>query len=160
MQPVLQAEARRQFSSSTTTTVFPGVCGMTVCSARSNGLSPGTLEEYVKLHPDQRESFDAIVSTLVLCSVDSVAANIGFAHALLKPGGALVVLEHVRCREGSLGARIQALITPAWRLFSGSCNLDHDTDCQIAKSGLFDASLSVSSSAILPIASGVVTKRK
>ena len=48
-------------------------------------------------YPDA--SFDAVVSTLVLCSVPDVARTLAEIRRVLKPGGALFFLEHVAAEE-------------------------------------------------------------
>jgi ubiquinone/menaquinone biosynthesis C-methylase UbiE len=46
--------------------------------------------------PFEDASFDFVVSTLVLCTVDDPARALAEIHRLLKPSGKLVFLEHVR----------------------------------------------------------------
>jgi ubiquinone/menaquinone biosynthesis C-methylase UbiE len=52
--------------------------------------------------PFGEESFDFVVSTLVLCTVDDQARALGEIHRVLKPGGQLVFLEHVRSEDPRL----------------------------------------------------------
>jgi ubiquinone/menaquinone biosynthesis C-methylase UbiE len=46
--------------------------------------------------PFEDDSFDTVVSTLVLCGVDDQAQALREAHRVLRPGGRLLFLEHVR----------------------------------------------------------------
>ena len=46
--------------------------------------------------PFAEGSFDAVLSTLALCTIPDLAGAIVEAHRVLRPGGRLVLLEHVR----------------------------------------------------------------
>ena len=52
--------------------------------------------------PFDEESFDFVVSTLVLCTVDDQARALDEIHRVLKPSGQLVFLEHVRSDDPRL----------------------------------------------------------
>jgi ubiquinone/menaquinone biosynthesis C-methylase UbiE len=56
--------------------------------------------------PFEDDSFDVAVSTLVLCSVDDQPRAIRELRRVLRPGGRLVFLEHIRSNEERL-ARLQ-----------------------------------------------------
>ena len=56
--------------------------------------------------PFEDESFDTIVSTLVLCGVDDQPRALREARRVLRPGGRLLFLEHVRSDDPSF-ARFQ-----------------------------------------------------
>jgi ubiquinone/menaquinone biosynthesis C-methylase UbiE len=56
--------------------------------------------------PFEDDSFDVAVSTLVLCSVDDQPRALRELHRVLRPGGQLVFMEHVRSEEEKL-ARLQ-----------------------------------------------------
>lgn len=56
--------------------------------------------------PFEDDSFDVVVSTLVLCSVDDQPRALRELRRVLRPGGQLVFLEHVRAQEPKL-ARLQ-----------------------------------------------------
>ncbi len=52
--------------------------------------------------PFEDESFDFVVSTLVLCTVDDPARALREIHRLLKPNGQLLFVEHVRSDQPRL----------------------------------------------------------
>ena len=79
------------------------------------------------------EVFDAIVLVRVLCSVPNQAETIRTLYALLKPGGRLLVCEHVinpwRAPLGSITARAMQTVYMmlGWKYFVGECELTRDT---------------------------------
>ena len=79
-------------------------------------------------------TFDAVVTTLVLCSVEDPDAALGEARRLLRPGGKLVFLEHVVAPEPSRAAW-QRRVEPLWKLVAGNCHLCRDTAGAIARAG-------------------------
>lgn len=85
-------------------------------------------------YPD--ESFDVVVSTFMLCSVEDPTAVLAEARRVLRPDGKLVVLEHVR-GEGRT-ARWQERLTPLHRRIAGNCHLNRDTRATVA-AARFDA---------------------
>lgn len=78
--------------------------------------------------------FDAVVSTLVLCSVPSLADALREARRVLRPGGTLRVHEHV-VAESRLGRTAQRVLTPAWRRLADGCHLDRDTGAAVLSAG-------------------------
>lgn len=71
--------------------------------------------------PFDAGSFDCVVSTFVLCSVRSVEASLAEARRVLKPGGRLLLLEHVRSRDPGV-ARWQERLRPVWMTVFGGCD--------------------------------------
>jgi SAM-dependent methyltransferase len=69
---------------------------------------------------------DAVVCTLVLCSVSDLDASLTEAHRVLRPGGALLFYEHVRAVDPRL-ARWQDRFERPWGLFAGGCHPNRDT---------------------------------
>jgi ubiquinone/menaquinone biosynthesis C-methylase UbiE len=63
--------------------------------------------------------FDAVVAVLVLCTVDRPHRVLAEARRVLKPGGRMLLLEHVRA-DGPWG-RFQDLTTPLHRFVSCGC---------------------------------------
>jgi len=52
--------------------------------------------------PFEDNTFDVAVSTLVLCGVDNQARALGELRRVLRPGGQLIFIEHVRSDEPGL----------------------------------------------------------
>lgn len=98
--------------------------------------SPATVEisdAAAESLPFPEDRFDAVVCTLVLCSVDDPDRALAEARRVLKPTGALFVLEHVR-GAGRL-ARWQDRLTPLWSKVSAGCQLNRDTAAVIERAG-------------------------
>jgi ubiquinone/menaquinone biosynthesis C-methylase UbiE len=76
--------------------------------------------------PFETASFDTVVSTLVLCTVADVEGSLSEVARVLKPGGRLLFIEHVRASGGRL-CRRQARWAGAWEAFAMGCRCDRDT---------------------------------
>jgi SAM-dependent methyltransferase len=72
-------------------------------------------------------AFDAVVSTLVLCSVADPAVALSEVLRVLKPGGRFVFVEHVAAPPASRARRVQRWIRPLWRVLGDGCNPDRET---------------------------------
>jgi len=71
-------------------------------------------------------AFDAVVSSLVFCSVVDPDRALAEIERVLRPGGVLWMLEHVRPRTPLL-AQLATFVTPAWRRIAHNCHLDRPT---------------------------------
>jgi ubiquinone/menaquinone biosynthesis C-methylase UbiE len=98
---------------------------------RSLALVQGTAEAL----PFPDESLDAVLSTLVLCSVKDPDGVLGEVMRVLKPGGRFLFLEHVRASEGTPLLRVQKWLRPAWRRLGDGCTLDRDTEAHLGEAG-------------------------
>jgi ubiquinone/menaquinone biosynthesis C-methylase UbiE len=78
-------------------------------------------------------SFDTVVSTLVLCTVPDQEAVLEEIRRVLRPGGRLLFIEHVRA-AGSM-ARWQDRLEPLWRRLLGGCHPNRDTVAAIEGAG-------------------------
>lgn len=88
-----------------------------------------------KLHTIIKEkSLDAIICTLVLCTVPDPALAIDNFKKWLKPEGKLIVLEHIHSdKKGK--AILEKMINPLWKKFAEGCNLTRNTDILIKQKG-------------------------
>jgi ubiquinone/menaquinone biosynthesis C-methylase UbiE len=85
--------------------------------------------------PLNNQLFDAVVCSLLLCSVTSVSAALAEVRRVLRPDGELRFYEHVAAesREHRL---LQRWSNPVWRRVAGGCSLLCDAEAEISKAGL------------------------
>jgi ubiquinone/menaquinone biosynthesis C-methylase UbiE len=84
------------------------------------GRRAGVIRVPAEALPFEDDSFDTAVSTLVLCTVEDPAQALSEIARVLKPGGQLLFLEHVRSEEPRL-ARWQDNLQPLWKRFGHGC---------------------------------------
>jgi len=72
--------------------------------------------------PYADSSFDTVVSTYTLCSVEDQAQVLSELRRILKPGGRLIYLEHGRAPDPKT-AKWQRRIEPLWKQMAGNCHL-------------------------------------
>jgi ubiquinone/menaquinone biosynthesis C-methylase UbiE len=85
--------------------------------------------------PFEDSSFDTAVFTLVLCTVPNPEAALAEAARVLKPGGRLLFVEHVRAENPGL-ARWQDRLEKPWRFLGDGCHCNRDTVANIEASPL------------------------
>ena len=85
--------------------------------------------------PFEDSSFDTAVFTLVLCTVPDPAAALAEAARVLRPGGRMLFVEHVRAEEQGL-ARWQDRLEKPWRFLADGCHCNRDTVAMIEASPL------------------------
>lgn len=80
-------------------------------------------------------SFDAVVSSLVLCSVASPERALAEVSRVLRPGGRLLFIEHVAAHREPVRLRWQRRVEPLWRRVAGNCHLTRNTEASILAAG-------------------------
>ncbi len=80
-------------------------------------------------------SMDAVISTLVLCSVPDLAATLQKILRVLKPGGIFLFIEHVAAPQGTLLRHVQQGIRPLWQVIGDGCCPDRETGLAIDQAG-------------------------
>jgi ubiquinone/menaquinone biosynthesis C-methylase UbiE len=106
-------------------------------SARLDGL--GRSAEIVAAGADplpfDDDAFDTVVVTLVLCTVPDQVAALAGIDRVLKPGGRLLFIEHVRSEDERI-ARRQDRLRPVWNVIGRGCNPNRDTLAALQRSPL------------------------
>lgn len=83
--------------------------------------------------PFPNAHFDTVVTTLVLCSVQDPALALAEIRRVLRPGGRLVALEHVR--PGGLLGYLADALTPLQQRLAAGCCLNRQTRQSIQAAG-------------------------
>jgi SAM-dependent methyltransferase len=89
-------------------------------------IGPGRLDL-----PDA--SADAVVCTLVLCSVPDPDAALAEIARLLRPGGRLIIIEHVAAPRRTALRAIQRIVRPVWRVPGDGCDPARDTEATLRR---------------------------
>jgi|SRR6476659_270413 len=113
--------------------------------------------------PFNDASFDVVVSTLVLCTVDDVPRALRELHRVLRPGGKLLFIEHVRSDDEKL-ARTQDRMLPINVRIGHGCHpnrrtLDSIRDAGFEVTSLEHDTLKHTPKFIRPLIVGVAKRR-
>ncbi|XP_029007402.1 putative methyltransferase-like protein 7A [Betta splendens] len=87
------------------------------------------------------ESVDAVVCTLVLCSVTSIPQTLREAQRVLRPGGGFFFLEHVSADPSTWAHSFQHVLQPLWYYFGDGCELTRQTWRHVEAAGFSELKL-------------------
>jgi ubiquinone/menaquinone biosynthesis C-methylase UbiE len=96
-------------------------------AAAAHGVPARVIDGSAESIPLADASVDAVVSTLVLCSVTDQQRVLSEILRVLRPGGRFVFVEHVAAPRGSLLRRVQRVVRAPWRVAGGGCEPDRET---------------------------------
>ncbi|KAG0583747.1 hypothetical protein KC19_3G160000 [Ceratodon purpureus] len=99
-------------------------------AAVAAGLSPAQFKFMPAVGeglPLPSASVDAVICTLVLCSVSDVSSTLKEVQRVLRPGGMFLFVEHVAAPEGDSLRFWQGLLDPVQQLVADGCHLKRDT---------------------------------
>ncbi len=78
--------------------------------------------------------FEAVVFTLVLCTIPDPEAALDRVRPWLAPGGRLYVLEHILAEQPA-PRLLQKVVNPAWKALGEGCHLTRQTDALLKEKG-------------------------
>lgn len=94
-------------------------------------VSTATVEQFMA---SGNEPFDAVVCSLVLCSIEDPETVLRQLHSLMRPGGELRYLEHIASADGR--GRLQRIAdATVWPRLFGNCHTHRHTEQSIAGAG-------------------------
>ncbi|MCZ2155436.1 MAG: methyltransferase domain-containing protein [Bryobacterales bacterium] len=82
-----------------------------------------------------------VISTLVLCSVNDPKALVALVKRVLRPGGRLLLLEHVGAHPGSTLCACQHCLAPVFRFLGDGCRPNRNTRATIESGGFREVCL-------------------
>ncbi|HUK90636.1 MAG TPA: class I SAM-dependent methyltransferase [Blastocatellia bacterium] len=85
--------------------------------------------------PFEAQSFDTVVTTFTLCSIQNVQAALVGIRRMLTPDGHFVFLEHGRSDDPKV-ARRQDRLNPLQKMFAAGCNINRPIDELVRDAGL------------------------
>jgi SAM-dependent methyltransferase len=105
-------------------------------AARRAAVSITVLDGSAELLPGDDRSWDSVVSSLVLCSVDDQQVALAEVRRVLAPSGELRFFEHVVAEQG-FGKALQTGLDGSgiWPRLGGGCHLARDTVGSLAAAG-------------------------
>ncbi len=97
------------------------------------GAAKHLIEAPAESLPFADDTFDTAVATLVLCTIPDPVAAIDELARVLKPGGRLLFIEHVRSDDPAR-ARWQDRLEKPWRFMADGCYCNRDTEAMLGGS--------------------------
>ena len=108
---------------------------LATAAARNAPVPVEVVDGLAEQLPAGDASVDAVVCTLVLCSVRDQDAALREIRRVLVPGGRFRFLEHVRAETPGL-VRVQRFLdATVWPWFVGGCHTSRDTAAAITRAG-------------------------
>lgn len=104
-------------------------------SAESSPIPIAVVAGVAERLPADDATFDAAVVSLLLCSVAEQAAALRDVRRVVRPGGQLRFLEHVRGQTRALTTVQRLLDATFWPVVCGGCHTSRDTGTAIQQAG-------------------------
>lgn len=100
----------------------PALLDASRAAAQAKGMTADIRGGIGEAMPFADASFDTVLVTFTLCSVDEQAQVLKEMRRVLRPGGKALFLEHGRAPDASV-QKWQRRIEPVWKRIGGNCHL-------------------------------------
>jgi ubiquinone/menaquinone biosynthesis C-methylase UbiE len=104
----------------------PAMCKRLTRRLRRVGRQAVLIDAAAERLPFADASFETVVCTLVLCTVEAPGKALAEIGRVLRPGGRLLFIEHVRAASPTLAYLQDRLLEP-WRRFACGCRCNRAT---------------------------------
>ena len=108
--------------------------GHAQAAAAANGWAADIVPGFGEALPYADASFDTVVCTFTMCSVNDQAQSLAELRRVLKPGGTFLFAEHGRSPDAGV-ARWQERIDPVWSRLMGNCHLSRPVAAAMERAG-------------------------
>lgn len=100
----------------------PALLDASRAAAQARGMTGDIRGGVGEAMPFADDSFDTVLVTFTLCSVDEQAQVLREMRRVLRPGGQALFLEHGKAPDNSV-QKWQRRIEPVWKRIAGNCHL-------------------------------------
>ncbi|MDZ7578519.1 MAG: class I SAM-dependent methyltransferase [Candidatus Nanopelagicales bacterium] len=107
-----------------------------IAEARERGIEVELIDGVAENVPLPDASVDGVLFAYVLCTIQDPDLAVQEAVRVLKPGGHVAVMEHVRAADGTFTRLVQRGLSRIWPLMGGGCHCDRDTRAVLERAGL------------------------
>lgn len=111
-----------------------GLLDATRAAARDKGWAADLRQGRGEAIPFGDASFDCVVCTFTLCSVEDPGQVMRELRRILRPGGQMLFLEHGRAPDPGVRGW-QERIEPVWKKLAGSCHLSRPIASALGQAG-------------------------
>ncbi|MEV7889167.1 class I SAM-dependent methyltransferase [Streptomyces sp. NPDC002817] len=108
---------------------------LAVDAALRSGVPVDVVPGAAEALPVKSEAFDAVVVSLVLCSVRDLPRALAEIRRVLRPGGVVRFFEHGRGGGQAMRLTQRALDRTVWPPLSGGCHLSRDPIAALREAG-------------------------
>jgi ubiquinone/menaquinone biosynthesis C-methylase UbiE len=106
----------------------------TKAEAKNRGIAMDILDGIGEAMPFKDASFDTVLTTFTLCSVQDGPQVMKEMRRVLKPGGKILFLEHGRAPDKG-PEKWQQRIEPMWKHIAGGCHLHREVSIAFEANG-------------------------
>lgn len=122
------------YTTQTVTAIEPDVAMRKAALKKTGEKSIEVIDASAEDIPAESNTFDTVIVTLAFCTIPSPELALKEIKRVCKPGGKLLIIEHVRNEKKYL-ADLQDILTPLWKKFAMGCHLNRDTIALIDEKG-------------------------